>query len=282
MQLKNLYKECRERLEEQDEIRPDVTARRIIKYAIDINEIDIIMSSEQTVRPEKITEIRQAVDRYIAGEPESRIFGESGFWGLNLNVTNDVLDPRPETEILVEVAIKRFIGDPPSLVLDLGTGSGAILIALLSEWPNAKGLGIDISKKALEVAVENAQINNVHERAKFLQSDWAEKIEGRFDVIVSNPPYVSNQEMANLPKEVFDYDPILALKGGSDGLEHYRKIITEIERLLNPRGRAFFEVGFSLAKDVMRLVEESGLSVVSVYPDMAGIPRVVEISFGEK
>lgn len=280
--LRNVYLKTRDQLRSSGVDNPDFVARDLIKRAVDVADIDIILVSEQEVYAGKVQEINECLKRHISGEPVSRIFGEREFWGLPFRVTPDVLDPRPDTETIVDVALKQFIGRPPERILDLGTGTGCLIVSLLTEWPLADGVATDVSEKALAVAKENAKKHNVDKRLKLLESDWFESVKGKFDVIVSNPPYISNQEIPNLPVAVKEYDPILALDGGNDGLDCYRKIISGLKTHLKDDGICFLEIGYSQAEDVTRLVEDSGLFVKEVHPDMAGIPRVVEISFGEK
>ena len=280
--LKELYFDLRNSLKEHSVQAPDITARELIKNTIDVADIDMIIRSEKVVAKSTQQKINSYMERHIKGEPTSRIFGEREFWGLPFKITPDVLDPRADTETIIEAAIRAFVGDPPLSVLDLGTGSGCIIISLLTEWQRTKGVGVDVSAKALEVASLNAQMHKVDNRLTLVESNWCENLNGKYDLIVSNPPYISNQEITNLPTNVKNYDPILALEGGEDGLSCYRSILTEIKNLLNPHGKVFLEVGYSQAEDVSRLVEESGLFVIGTHADIAGIPRVVEISFGEK
>ena len=280
--LKELYYETRNALREHGIHNADIEAREFIKYVIDIADIDIIIRSDQPVYSEKVKQLREGLQRRLQGEPVSRIFGEREFWSLPFKVTPDVLDPRPDTETIVDAAIRHFIGNPPEQVLDLGTGSGCLIVSLMTEWPLSHGHAVDISGKALLVASENARTHGVDDRITFVTSDWGESVNGYFDLIVSNPPYISNREIANLPPEVKNYDPILALEGGEDGLDCYRKIILAVKKLLKLNGICLLEVGYDQAEKVSRLVEDSGLFVRGVHPDMAGIPRVVEISFGEK
>ena len=185
----------------------------------------------------------------------------------------------------MESALKAYGNTPPQTVLDLGTGSGCILIALLHEWPKSRGTAVDISGTALEVARENAQQNQVADRIEWIESNWMENLpdagEG-YDCIVSNPPYITNPDIESLAPEVKNHDPILALAGGNDGLQCYKKIIFNLKKNLKSQGKAFLEIGQNQGNDVMRLVEDSGLSVENVHPDLAGIPRVVEISCGDK
>jgi len=280
--LKDFYFSARKILRENGIENPDLVARYLIKESVNVADIDIIINSGRLVSAAQESLINDHIKRHISGEPISRIFGEREFWGIPFKITPDVLDPRQDTETIIEASLKRFIGNPPERVLDMGTGSGCIIISLLSEWPNAKGVAVDISEKALAVAEENARINNLQKRIRFIQSNWGDSVKGKYDVIVSNPPYISNHEITNLSPEVKNYDPILALSGGDDGLDCYKIIISQIKRLLKQSGAAFLEIGYTQADEVMRLVGESGLSVSTVHPDITGILRVVEISSGEK
>jgi len=260
----------------------DLVARDLLKRTLDVSDIDIVSNAEREIYSGKVNELKESLKRRIGGEPVSRIFGEREFWGIPFKITQDVLDPRPDTETIVDAALRRFAGDSPATILDLGTGSGCIVIALLKEWQRSYGVASDISEKVLAVARENAERAEIGKRLEFIRADWGDIINEQFDLIVSNPPYISNPEIPNLPPEVKNYDPILALDGGNDGLDCYRIIVREIKRLLKPGGCALLEIGFSQGEQVTRLVEDSGLSVMALHPDIAGIPRVVEISFGEK
>jgi len=280
--LRDLYVVTRDCLREGGVENPDIVARDLMKRTMEVSDLDIISNERRELYSGKIEELNQCLKRHISGEPVSRIFGEREFWGLPFRITPDVLDPRPDTETIVEIAMKRFTGNAPESVLDLGTGSGCIIISLLSEWPHTRGIANDVCEKALAVAQGNAERAGIDDRLGFVQGSWGDKITDRFDLIVSNPPYISNPEIPNLPSAVKNYDPILALSGGDDGLDCYKIIVTETKRLLKSGGVCLLEVGFSQAEDVSRLVEDSGLSVIDIHPDIAGIPRVVEISSGDK
>jgi len=255
--------------------------RWLIKHALGVGDADLI-SGKKNVSPEDVRAAESLTARRAAGEPVSRIIGEKEFCGLSFMVTPDVLDPRPDTEVLVDAAVKRFAADPPRRILDLGTGSGCILIALLKKFPRAAGVGVDISESALEVARENAARNGVADRASFVRGDWAEFVDESFDLIVSNPPYISSGDIPNLDAEVKNHDPILALDGGFDGLDAYKKIFSQMKKLFLPGGAGFFEMGILQAEDVARLAGNAGFLVKSYHADSAGILRVVEIDSGEK
>lgn len=224
--------------------------------------------------------LESALSRRIAGEPLSRILGHQEFWGLNFQLSPDTLDPRIDTETLIQAALDRFPGNPPRRILDIGTGTGCILISLLHEWPGATGVATDLSAGALDTARRNAQLNGVADRAEFVQTDWVAGIQGPFDLILSNPPYIPTGVIPNLDENVQNYDPILALDGGMDGLDAYRSILTEIKNLLAPGGLALFEIGYDQAESMPRIVEDSGATPGAIIYDSGGNPRVVECRVG--
>ena len=234
--------------------------------------------------PEKpMTEFQMAaldanVRRRRRGEPLAYILGRREFWSLTLAVNEHTLVPRPDTETLVEVALSR-LGDRPGLrLLDLGTGSGCLLLALLMELPKAWGLGVDIDPDALDVARSNARRLGLEARATFVCGDWAEALSGRLDLVVTNPPYVSDAEWAGLEVGVRDFEPALALRAGADGLAAYRRIIPRLPDLLAPGGLALAEMGGASASALPSLVLQSGLEVVEIGHDLGGRPRCVAIS----
>ena len=209
-------------------------------------------------------------------EPVSRILGRRGFWTLDLRVTADTLDPRPDTETLVRGVLERLPDRlAPLRLLDLGTGSGCILLALLSELPNARGLGLDASAAALEVAADNAARTGLAGRAMFRLGDWGEGVAGPFDVVVSNPPYIPDGEIDALAPEVARHEPRSALAGGADGLDCYRVLAPQVARLLGAGGLAGFEVGAGQAEAVAALLAAAGLRDPRVVADLAGIGRCV-------
>jgi release factor glutamine methyltransferase len=216
------------------------------------------------------------VARRLAGEPVDRIIGSRGFWTLDLAVTPDVLSPRPDTETIVRTALERIGGrEAPLRILDLGTGSGAILLALLKELPEATGLGVDVSEAALAVARGNADRTGLEARAAFAKGDWTAGLSGAFDVIVSNPPYIPTGDIASLDREVREHDPHLALDGGRDGLAWYRAICVGIQGLLAPQGFAVLEFGQGQGGDIQRIAEAAGLVFAGFRNDLNGIERVI-------
>lgn len=219
------------------------------------------------------------IRRRAQGEPVAYLVGSKGFWQHELVVSSDTLIPRPETELLIESALEIFRDkNAPLNILDLGTGSGAILLTLLKEYPNAQGLGADISAKALNVAQNNAAVLNVRPRAHFIQSDWFESLlpEAEYDLIVSNPPYIRTGDLLHLQKEVRLYEPGLALNGGPDGLEHYRAIISQAHLYLKPGGWLGFETGERQHRQITAMLKDKGCwGDIRSLNDYAGHERIL-------
>ena len=275
MKLSFLYKGLKESL------GCDLEARRILEDYAQIRWSDILSHPDKEISEKACAAIARVEKRRLAGEPLSRIAGQREFYGRNFMLGADTLDPRPDTEIMIEAALKALQNPAPS-ILDLGTGTGCILLTLLAELPNAQGTGIDLSQGALEVAQGNAARHGLEARATFIQSNWWDSVEGAYDLIISNPPYIPNQDIANLAPEVKNHDPILALDGGVDGYDAYKIIFSRLKKHLNAGGFALFEIGINQCGYIVRLAEESGFTVDAIHPDLAGIPRVVEISCGDK
>lgn len=282
MNLKDLYSFVKKQFQGSDIETPDLDARLLIQNACNIAHEDIITNPGLIISADAQLNIENMVRRRLSGEPVSKILGFKEFYGLDFKVTQDTLDPRPDTEILIESAL-HWARDKQNLkILDLGTGSGCIAITLLKNIATARATAIEISHKALEIARYNAEEHGVQDRLKLIQSNWFEKCPAeKFDLIVSNPPYIPNPEIENLAKEVQNYDPIQALDGGNDGLEAYKILFKGLKKMLDEDGRAFFEIGFGQHSDIIRLVDESNLQHCDSYSDLAGIPRVVEISVGK-
>lgn len=217
------------------------------------------------------------ISRRMTGEPVAYITGTQGFWTLDLKVNEHTLIPRPDTETLVDVVLKR-VNNSATTVLDLGTGSGCILLSLLSEWQEATGYGVDVSDGALKVARDNARNCGIGDRAMFTQSDWfsaVEMPEGGFSVIVSNPPYIPATDIDGLMPDVRDFEPLSALDGGIDGLNPYRIITGSAGIFLASDGVLAVEVGIHQAADVAALFAENGLQDIEITKDLGGIARVV-------
>lgn len=218
------------------------------------------------------------VRRRVAHEPYSRIRGAREFWSLDFALSPDTLDPRPDSETLIEAALAALPDRrAPLRVVDLGTGTGALLLALLSEYPDAVGLGVDILPGAVATAVRNAATLGLANRAQFVAGDWAEANLGAADVILANPPYISSSEIVALPPEVVRFDPRCALDGGNDGVTAYRVLAPVVQRTLKPDGWAFFELGDGQAEAVARIMTAAGLRVAGTRRDLAGCERCLAI-----
>jgi release factor glutamine methyltransferase len=221
--------------------------------------------------------VQEVAARRAIGEPLSRIVGKREFWGLSLSITPHVLDPRPETETIVEAALSIFRDRRAEAlrILDLGVGSGALLCALLTEFAVARGVGVDLSADAVDVARANLMACGLSSRAEIRLGDWLRGLDGPFDLIVGNPPYIPTADLARLPREVRDFDPWLALDGGSDGLAAYRRILPEARRLLAPGGCLLAELGVGQAAEVTAIAKQWDFDDIATYKDLAGLDRVL-------
>ncbi len=258
--------------------RPDIDARLLLCAAAGLDRVALIRDPDLPLSAEAAARLDVLLERRLAREPVSRILGFREFWGLTLRVTPDVLDPRPDTETLVEAvldAVKPRCSQPLR-ILDLGTGSGAILCALLHELPDARGWAVDRSAPACLVAQSNLAACGQAGRSVVLQGDWATALPAAgFDVVVSNPPYIETGAIADLDRDVREHDPLPALDGGADGLAAYRILAADLPRLLVPGGFAAFEVGRGQDAVVSALMTDAGLTDAKTRLDLAGIARVV-------
>lgn len=280
--LGTVYKELCKALVPCAGDQADLESRIILMHRADISWSDIIAAPQKEIPPQTLEKIRADVQMRLGSKPLSRIYGEREFWGLPFIVTPDTLDPRPDTETIIECVLDSYHDNPPQTILDLGTGTGCILITLLNIFKNAHGVAVDRSIAALKVAQQNAYKNKCADRISFVCSSWSDALHKKFDLIVSNPPYIGSAVILGLDAEVKNHDPILALDGGEDGLDAYKHIFSSLKNILSPHGKAFFEIGYDQGETVSRLAEKSGLRVHKVHPDLAGLARVVEISCGDK
>jgi release factor glutamine methyltransferase len=261
----------------------DVDARLLVGHALHLDRARLIAQSDRILEAREINVINALAARRLKREPVSRILGQKEFWSIALAITPDVLVPRPETETIVEGALDFVVRGGLRMeklrILDIGTGSGALLLALLRELPNATGTGTDISTGALKVARENAARCGVEGRCTFVVCDIASVVEGPFDLLVSNPPYIAHHEITSLAPEVKNYDPTVALDGGDDGLAAYRAIAADAKRLMAPGARMFVELGAGQEAAVRDLFTNVGLIAGIARTDLAGIPRVLGAGF---
>jgi len=257
---------------------PELDARILIGHALALDHAGLAAAGARALGATEQTTIAAYAERRLAREPVARIVGSKEFWSLKLRVDPATLVPRPESETIVEAALAAIDVDGsrsrPLLIADLGTGSGALLLALLAELPNAFGIGTDNSSDALRTARENAR-RLAHSRAGFVACDMSAALRGPFDLIVSNPPYIASGDIAGLPAEVRDYDPRSALDGGADGLDCYRAIAASVPALLKPAGTLVVELGEGRAQAVAALFAAAGLKMWPPRADLAGRPRAL-------
>jgi release factor glutamine methyltransferase len=258
-------------------------AEVLLGHALDKERADIYLGMESTLNDSDEKIFRESLTRRAKGEPVAYITGHKEFWSLDFVVTPDVLIPRPETELVVELTLKEAITTKAALkILDIGTGSGVIAIALAKELPAAEIWAVDVSAAALNIAEVNARRHGVAERVKFLDGDLFDPITElghRFDVIVSNPPYILSKEIANLGREVRDWEPKMALDGGPDGLDCYRQIIGGAHTYLAPEGRVLLEIGEDQGTAVAGLFVPAGrFGAATIFQDYAGKDRVIGAS----
>lgn len=251
-------------------------ARVLVGHVLGIEPVQVFSRPERRLSDEERGALEMLAARRERREPISHIIGHREFWSLRFKVTADTLDPRPDSETLIQ-AVLDLLPDrqAPHQILDFGTGTGCLLLALLSELPEAQGLGIDASEAALAVAQENAQGLSLAHRVEFRRGDWGRGLDGLFTVIIANPPYIPDDDIPGLEPEVGAFEPITALAGGADGLDCYRRLIPDMARLLAPGGIAALEVGRGQAAAVADILRRHDLAAVEMRQDLAGVERCV-------
>ncbi len=276
MRLRDALNRAAMRLRESGIAEPWMEARLLLEAASGLSAVDQISDPDRSLDEATATAFEALVERRASREPLVYILGEKEFHGLAFTVSSDVLTPRPETEILVEL-VRECLPDPtaPLRILDIGTGSGCLLVTLLTLCRGAFGVGTDLSFPALRIARHNAERHEVGERAGWVCCRWADALRGPFQVIVSNPPYVTTSELAVLQPEIREHEPRLALDGGPEGLDAYRALAHEIPPLLAEDGIAVVELGRGQGGAVAGLMREAGLEIVEIRPDLAGIARAM-------
>ena len=258
-----------------------INAELLLANILDCKRMDLYLRFDQPLSKSETAEYREAIRRRGLKEPLQYIIGEVEFYGLLFNVNPKVLIPRQETEILVESIIDSIIPEDDIKILDIGCGSGNIIISLVKNIKNSVGISIDNSEEALTIAKENAELNNVVNEISFIKKDiLIDEIDdlGKFDIIVSNPPYVSKEKFSTLQKEILDYEPKNAVTDFNDGLSFYKVISQKSKSILKPNGKLFFEVGYNQAEDVKNIMLENSLKEIQIVKDYSNIERVV---FGE-
>lgn len=272
-----LLKDATERLKQADVAEtPRLDAILLLEQVSGLSGNDIRLSPETGIAPAAAAQFETLLLRRLAREPVSKILGFREFWSLIFRTSRDVLDPRPDSETLVAGVLAALPDrDAPLRLVDFGTGSGCLLLSLLHELPQATGLGVDLSPAALAIAKENAERLGLGNRVAFRQASWGEGLQERFDVLISNPPYIESSVVPTLEPEVSRYDPLLALDGGTDGLDAYRALAPELARLAAPGAVVALEIGLGQDVAVGHLLAEQGFQEIAVLPDLSGIGRVV-------
>ena len=249
-------------------------AMLLLSHATGVDRSRLMGNPELRLMPREVADFETCLSRRLAREPVSRIVGRREFWDLTLQLSAATFDPRPETETLVEVLLDRYRErEDPFRILDLGTGSGCILLALLKSLPQATGLGVDIDDAAVAMAKRNAKDQALSLRATFEARNWGDGLDGQWQLIVSNPPYIVDSEINELAPEVAQFDPVLALSGGPDGLGRYRELLPHVARLLASDGLLALELGFGQAEAVTKLLPGVGMIRVDLIKDLSGIDR---------
>lgn len=278
MTAKEILSALAQRFERAGIEEPSADARILVAFAVGVTPVFLRMHPDFTIEPDILNKIEVFADRRVKREPVSKIIETRGFWRLDFKVTKDVLDPRPDSETLIDETLKLFPDKAAALrVLDLGTGSGCLAQALLCEYGNARAVGFDASDAALKIAAENAASNRLTERFETKSGSWDDPDWfgdlGQFDLVISNPPYIAESERADLAPEVVNFDPERALFAGADGLDAYRKIVPALPFLLRDGGVFIAEFGKGQHDAVREIVEAAGLDFHAFGIDLGGVAR---------
>jgi release factor glutamine methyltransferase len=256
----------------------ELDARLLLSSVTGVSDVALISDPEVLIGADHLARLREMTAARVAGKPVTRLLGSREFWGLEFSLNHATLDPRPDSETLIELVLAHVKDRAaPLRLLDIGTGTGCLLLALLSELPNARGVGVDCADEAVARAQDNALSLTLGERAEFCKGDWAAGLDGLFDVIVSNPPYIPTGDLAGLSREVREHDPMLALDGGADGLDAYRSIFPQMTSLLAADGFGVVEFGIGQSADVSALAEQAGLAAGEIRSDISGVLRAIMV-----
>ena len=270
-ELKQVFQQQISLLKDYGVENAEMDVMLLLNFALGTTTDNYILNEDRQICKFELKKIKNLIDRRARHEPVAKIIGKKLFWDYSFYVDENVLDPRPETEVLVQAVLNN--AGTARTILDLGTGTGCVAISLALMLKQAHISASDISEKALLIARQNAEKNGA--KVNFVLSDWFSSFSKTFDIIVSNPPYISSNDFTKLPIDVKSYDPKLALVGGIDGLDCYRKIAQSLLLYLSDGGLAFFEIGFGQKQDVMSIFFQEGLSVVNVWSDINGLERVI-------
>ena len=253
----------------------ELDARLILKEILSFDDKELIINENYNIPERFIKEIFAIGERRLKGEPISKIFKKRNFYKSTFIISNDVLDPRPETELIVEIANNFIKKNEVKNILDLGTGSGCILLSILKENKMINGLGIDLSKEAINIAQKNSKKLQLDKQSNFLISNWMEAINFKFDIVVSNPPYIASKDIKKLSNNVKNFDPLLSLDGGEDGLNCYRVIVKDLKRVINKNAIIIIEIGYNQSKFVEEIFKKNDFKLIKKYNDINGLDRVL-------
>lgn len=275
--ISDLLKKASEELCKQGIENPLREARLLLAYVLKKSYEEVFFHPEISVNNEDVMRFNDFLNRRLKQEPLSKIIGKREFWGLSFKVTKDTLDPRPDSETLIKAVLKSYLDHQrPLRILDLGTGTGCLIISLLTEYPQATGVAVDLSLKALGVAEENRHTHQLNNRLHLLQSNWFDNVWGIFDIIISNPPYICKDEQ--LEKAVLMYDPAMALFSDNQGLLSYESIAECSRDFLATDGKIFLEIGKGQSEDVQRIFCKKGFKINCIEKDLTGIDRCLVVS----
>ena len=253
----------------------ELDARLILKEILSFDDKELIINENYNIPERFIKEIFAIGERRLKGEPISKIFKKRDFYKSTFIISNDVLDPRPETELIVEIANNYIKKNEVKNILDLGTGSGCILLSILKENKMINGLGIDLSKEAINIAQKNSKKLQLDKQSNFLISNWMEAINFKYDIVVSNPPYIASKDIKKLSNNVKNFDPLLSLDGGEDGLNCYRVIVKDLKRVINKNAIIIIEIGYNQSKFVEEIFKKNDFKLIKKYNDINGLDRVL-------
>ena len=275
MLLSELQKKITKILSEGGIETNSLDARIILREIFNFDEKELILNSDLILSESKISKVQKIITRRLNFEPVSKIFGKRDFYNSTFSISDDVLDPRPETENIVEIANNFILEKGYESFIDLGTGSGCIILSILKENKNLTAVGVDISIDAINIAKKNSKDMNLEKRSSFLVSNWLSSIYNSYDLIISNPPYIPSDEIITLSKTVKNFDPLISLDGGQDGLKCYKEIAEDINRVINKNGRVILEIGYNQAHDVIKIFESKEFKLLKIYNDINGLNRIL-------
>lgn len=277
--LKYVWKDAAIRLKKIGVKTSLLDSRLLLQHVLGITYEELLVSATRLVSDAENERYEELLSRRLKREPVSKILEYKDFWKYRFKTTSATLDPRPETETLIEAVLNDYKDHNRELkILDIGSGSGCLILTLLKEYPKASGMGVDISMEALKVAGENAQKLEVSDRVSFIKGNLFNGIAEKFDIIVSNPPYIKSNQIDYLAEEVRLFDPREALDGGEDGLNFYREIIANTETVMNNHAKVYLEIGKWQENDVTKIIRDKGFEIHEVRKDLLGIPRIISFN----